>query len=442
MRRKSRGKDPRPPNPVSREREGILSSLLAPARSLRILILGINYAPEPVGIGPYTAEMAAALAGAGHVVEVVTAKPYYPDWRVAPGFEGRGMMRATENGVLVRRVPLYVPREPRGPRRILHHLSFAMAAFVPMLHAARRMKPDVVMTIAPSMIAAPVARWAARLAGARSWLHIQDFEVGAAFATGLIDRKSVTARLARWFERYAYGGFDRYSSISPQMCARLVALGVAPTRVQEFRNWADLDAVRPLDRPSAYRAEWAIAAPHVALYSGTIARKQGIGIIIDAARRLRHRSDILFLVCGEGPNKATFMEAAAGLPNIRFEPLQPRHRLGELVGLATVHLLPQLADAADLVLPSKLTNMLASGRPVVATAAAGTGLANEVNGCGAVVPPNDADAFADAIAALIDNPEALAEAGRNASRRAEERWSKTAILGGLESTIAQLAEAP
>lgn len=402
---------------------------------LRILILGLNYTPEPIGIGPYTAEMAAALALAGHSVEVVAARPYYPDWRVPDAYRGGAMRTAEENGVRVRRVSIFVPRIAGGGRRVLHHLSFAAAALLPMLGAVRRHRPDLVMTIAPSMIAAPVARWAAWLAGARSWLHVQDLEVGAAFATGLIRPGGFAGWLARRVERFAYSGFDRYSSISPQMCARLAEAGITADRIVEFRNWSDVTTILPLDRPSAYRAEWDITVPHVALYSGNIANKQGIEIIVDAARLLQHRPDLLFVMCGEGPRREALVQAAAGLTNIRFEPLQPRSRLGELMGLATVHLLPQLPNAADLVLPSKLTNMLASGRAVVATAAPGTGLAMEAEGCGVVVAPGDPHAFAAAIEVLIDNPAELAAAGMRARVRAEERWSKEAILRRLDELI-------
>jgi colanic acid biosynthesis glycosyl transferase WcaI len=106
-----------------------------------------------------------------------------------------------------------------------------------------------------------------------------------------------------------------------------------------------------------------------------------------------------------------------------------------------VHLLPQIAGAADLVLPSKLTNMLASGRAVLATADAGTGLAGEVEGCGIITPPEDARAFADAIVTLIDNPQQREMYGRNARIRAEERWSKTRILADFEVKLAALAQA-
>ena len=99
-----------------------------------------------------------------------------------------------------------------------------------------------------------------------------------------------------------------------------------------------------------------------------------------------------------------------------------------MLTMADLHLLPQIAGAADLVLPSKLTNMLASARPVVATTESGTGLYGEVDGCGVVTPPGDAAALAAAIAALADDPELRERLGTAAARRAAERWSKPAII--------------
>lgn len=406
-------------------------------RPLRILVLGLNYAPEPVGIAVYTTGLAEALAARGHQVAVVAGKPYYPAWSVPALFRGGWRRDTNEAGVAITRVAHYVPARPSGARRILHHMSFAASALWPMLVAARRFRPDLVFTAAPSLIAAPVAGLAARLAGARSWLHIQDFEVEAAVATGLVGG----GRLARWagaFESRVLAGFDRVSSISPAMCRRCIAKGVAPERVVEFRNWADIEAVRPLAGPSPFRAEWGIATEHVALYSGNIANKQGIEIVVGAARRLAHRRDLTFVICGDGPNMEPLRQSAARLGNVVFRPLQPKERLGDLVGLATVHLLPQRAGAADLVLPSKLTNMLASGRAVVATADPGTGLAEEVEGCGLVVAPEDEEAFAEAIARLLDDPDLRAGLAAEARRRAETRWDRTAIIDGFEQTLRAL----
>jgi colanic acid biosynthesis glycosyl transferase WcaI len=401
---------------------------------MNVLIVGLNYAPEPVGIGPYTTGMAQALAEAGHAVTVVCGKAYYPRWELHEDHRTPGVLRSVEHGVTVVRVPHYIPTKPSGARRLVHHLTYMLRAIPSALRAASERRPHVVVCIAPSLISVVAARLVARRSGAKLWLHIQDFEVEAAFATGLLRDGGLIARLARAFEQWSFAA-TRISSISPQMCARLVATGVAPERVIEFRNWADIDTIRPLDGPSAYRAQFGISTPYVALYSGNIGNKQGIEILIDVAQVLVHRQDLTFVIAGEGALLAQLVATAQGLGNVRFEPLQPRERLTELLGLATVHLLPQLAGAADLVLPSKLTNMLASGRAVVATASAGTGLAHECEGCGLVTKPGDAPAMAAAIEALLDNAEARARYGAEARLRAEQRWSRVAILDRFESAL-------
>lgn len=407
---------------------------------MKLLILGLNFAPERVGIAVYTTGMAEALSAMGHEVRVVAGQPYYPAWKVMEGHSRFLYSTTIENGVRVTRAPHYVPANPSGAKRLLHHASFALTALFPTLGNALTWRPDVVMTIAPSLIAAPIARLAAAISGARSWLHIQDFEVEAAFATRLLQDGKVSGRMARAFEGRILSAFDTVSTISPQMCRKLGEKGVAADKVVEFRNWADIGAITPMPtEQSPYRREWNITTPHVALYSGNIANKQGIDIVVESARALRDRPDLTFVVCGEGPNRANLQGMAAGLDNIQFHDLQPKERLNDLLGMATIHLLPQLAEAADLVLPSKLTNMLASGRPVVATALPGTGLADEVEGCGLLCPPENAGAFAAAIARLADEPALAAEFSTAARARAEERWSGKSILAGLDMRLRRLA---
>lgn len=408
---------------------------------MNLLVIGLNYAPELVGIGPYSTGMAEALAAAGHAVTVVSGKAYYPRWELHADHRSKGVLRALENGVHVVRVPIFVPRRPSGLKRLVHHLSYTANAILPALKAARDARPAVVVCVAPSLISMIAARMVARRTGASLWLHIQDFEVEAAFATGLLKDGGMLASLARRFERWCLHA-TRISSISPQMCARLQARGVPADRIIEFRNWADIDAIHPLIERSPYRDQFGITTRHVALYSGNIGNKQGIEILVDVARLLARRRDLTFLIVGEGALRDQLIAAAQGLDNVRFEPLQPRNRLNDLLGLATLHLLPQLAGAADLVLPSKLTNILASGRPVVATATAGTGLAHECEGCGLVTEPGDAKAMAAAIVSLLDDPESCAKFGVEARARAEQRWSRDAILKRFESELHDCIAAP
>lgn len=405
---------------------------------MKILLYGLNYAPEAVGTGRYSGELGAWLAAQGHRVRVIAAPPYYPAWRVSAGAK-RWWRRETLEGVRVTRVPLYVPRRPRGLTRMLHLGSFALSSLPVALWQGLTWRPDVVFAVAPTLAAAPGAWLAARLGGAKAWLHLQDFELEAAFGLGLA-RGSWLKRLALRVERCLLRRFDRVSSISPAMLRRLADKGVRPGRLVEFRNWADCQAVRPTPPDAALAA--ALGLPpgrRVALYSGNLGEKQGVEILVEAASRLARRDDLVFLLVGEGSARSRLEAAAAGLPNLLLRPLVPLEQLNALLSLAAIHLLPQRADAADLVLPSKLTGMLASGRPVVATAAPGTGLYDEVAGCGVTVPPGDSAAFAAAIGQLLDDAALATRLGATARQRALERWDREAILPRLEAALAALA---
>lgn len=406
--------------------------------SLRVLFYGINFAPELTGIGKYTGEMAAWFSARGHDVRVVTAPPYYPAWKVSSGYNPTRYQREQWQGVDVFRCPLWVPAQPGGAKRLLHLASFALAS-LSVLVRQLAWRPQVVWVVEPPLMCAPAAAALAGLSGAKSWLHVQDYEVDAAFDLGLL-RGAKLRRLVETCERWLMRRFDRVSTISGRMLDRARAKGVDAERVVSFPNWVDISAIRPLLAPSPYRAELGIAHDAVvALYSGNMGGKQGLEILADAARLLQQVSGLQFVFCGNGAGRADLVQRCTGLPNVRFLDLQPLERLGDLLGLADIHLLPQRADAADLVMPSKLTGMLASGRPVVATAHAQTELGRVVTAhCGVVVPPEDPTAFAEGIRALAEAPDHRAALGRSARTYAEAELDRDAVLARFEADLLQL----
>jgi colanic acid biosynthesis glycosyl transferase WcaI len=394
---------------------------------MKILLCSTNFAPEPTGIGKYSGEMAAWLAARGHDVRAVAAPPYYPMWRVANDYRWPMYRRESWNGVEIWRAPLWVPRRPNGMTRVLHLMSFAVMSFPIMLRQVA-WGPDLVINIAPALVCAPAALLTARLSGAKAWLHIQDFEIDVAFRMGLLKGK-LLQRLILRMERSLLQRFDAVSSISGRMVERLLQKGVAQGRIRYFPNWVDMKHIKPMSSGGAYRSQLGIAANAVVvMFSGTLGGKQGLMVIPDAARLLSARDDIVFVVCGDGMMKGKLKVATADLPNVRLLPLQPFERLGDLLGMADIHLLPQSLGAADLVLPSKLSGMLASGRPVIATCLSGTEMDAVVSQCGIVVPPQDSVALAGAIRELADDAVKREELGRQARAYAEENFERDAIL--------------
>jgi colanic acid biosynthesis glycosyl transferase WcaI len=224
---------------------------------MRILIYSANFAPEPTGIGKYSGEMAAWLVEHGHCVRVVAAPPYYPAWKIDRDYRWPPYRRELWKGVEVWRAPLWVPKQPGGLSRVLHLMSFAVASF-PLMVRQIFWRPQLVVSVAPFFVCAPAALMTARLSGAETWLHLQDFEVDVAFRMGLL-KGSLLQRFVLRMERATLRRFDVVSSISTRMVERLLLKGVKPERTRYFPNWVDISHVKPNASVGNYRAQLGIA---------------------------------------------------------------------------------------------------------------------------------------------------------------------------------------
>ncbi|EOT1604156.1 colanic acid biosynthesis fucosyltransferase WcaI [Escherichia coli] len=312
---------------------------------MKILVYGINYSPELTGIGKYTGEMVEWLAAQGHEVRVITAPPYYPQWQVGENYSAWRYKRE-EGAATVWRCPLYVPKQPSTLKRLLHLGSFAVSSFFPLM-AQRRWKPDRIIGVVPTLFCTPGMRLLAKLSGARTVLHIQDYEVDAMLGLGLAGKGKggKVAQLATAFERSGLHNVDNVSTISRSMMNKAIEKGVAADNKK------------------------------IILYSGNIGEKQGLENVIEAADRLRDEP-LIFAIVGQGGGKARLEKMAQqrGLRNMQFFPLQSYDALPALLKMGDCHLVVQKRGAADAVLPSKLTNILAVGGNAVITAEAHTEL--------------------------------------------------------------------
>jgi len=293
----------------------------------------------------------------------------------------------------------------------------------------------VVLVVEPPLFCAPQTWLVARLSGAKAWLHIQDFEVDAAFELGIL-RADWLKRWVLLAERWVMHRFDRVSTISVKMLERLGSKGVASDSTVLFPNWIDLGEIHPLAIESSFRSSLGILPSQiVALYSGNMGEKQGLEIVLEAAIKLKENMNIRFVLCGDGAAKVCLQKKYAEQANVMWLPLQPLEKLNDLLNMADVHLLPQRGDVADLVMPSKLLGMLASGRPVLTTAARDTQVGGLVSQCGVLSSADDVCAFSSVLQQLAANPPERKRLGMAGRLIAEREFSKDVVLGEFEQEL-------
>ena len=365
---------------------------------MKILLYSLNYAPELTGIGKYSGEMCEWLAENGHEVRVICAPPYYPQWQVDKPYYSWQYRAEQFNKVSVFRCPLFVPKNPKTINRLIHLFSFGLSSLA-VLFKQWSWKPDVVICIAPTFFCVPSTLLFCTLRHTKSLLHIQDFELDAMLGLGL-GKSGLIANFAGRIERWLMRRFDLISSISYSMVQKVKDKSNQADNVFYFPNWVDTDFLSPDADPTYFRKLWEIPeTTRIVLYSGNLGKKQGLEIVLEAADQLRQESDLLFLLIGSGAAQEELMQQAEALKldNLKFYPLQPYENLPSLMVMADIHLVVQKKGAADSVLPSKLTTILAVGGECVITAEANTELGllcKEYPGIASCIEPENANILA------------------------------------------------
>lgn len=398
---------------------------------MKVLIYSINFSPELTGIGKYNGELASCLVDSGIDTAVITAQPYYPEWRRHKGFGNWWSKALSLEGVNILRAPLYVPRQVTTLKRLVHLASFSLSSLVSLL-SLLRYRPDYVLLVQPTLFCAPAALLFCRLTGAKAIMHVQDFEVEAMFALRM-SAEELFSRLARGVDRWLTRRFDFVSSISYKMLENARHKGVSKEKLIFFPNWADTSFVTPEISGDQIRHNWGYEkTDKIALYSGNIGRKQGLEIVLEAASYFISRPEVKFIVIGDGAYSETLSTLAVdmGLTNIVFKPLQSWSLMPQVLSMADVHLVTQRHGAADLVLPSKLTNILSAGGHALVTACEDTELgiiADRFPGVYTCVEPENTENFISSLEKLMASNTRMPNA--IARNYALEHLNKERIIG-------------
>ncbi|RZJ58542.1 MAG: colanic acid biosynthesis glycosyltransferase WcaI [Hymenobacter sp.] len=346
-----------------------------------ILLIGYNFHPELTGIGKYSGEMMQWLAERGYACEVVTAYPYYPDWQVQAPYQPykywyRREQRhfASGGSLTVHRCPMYIPDKPTGLKRMLLDFSFLVTAFFKVLQISLAQKPAYTIAVAPSFQFGLLGILSQKLSGTKLVYHIHDMQIEAARDLHILTSPALLKVLFQ-VEKYIFKQAAIVSSISKQMVSKIAHKAGKPVAL--FPNWVDNKQFFPLPPDGDFKEKLGFAATDkLLLYSGAMGEKQGLEAILHAAQHLQQHPEVKFILCGSGPYKSKLMEQATqlGLRNVFFFPLQPLESFNAFLNAAYLHLIIQKAGASDLMMPSKLTTILAVGGLALITANEGSEL--------------------------------------------------------------------
>lgn len=401
---------------------------------MRILIYGINFSPELTGIGKYSGEMADWLADHGHEVRVITAPPYYPEWQIRKEYKNFFSLEKSKNLSIIR-CPLYVPSKPSAIKRLIHLLSFSISTFIPVLGSAF-WKPDVVIQVVPTLFCSIQTLLLAKLVGAKSVIHIQDFEVDAMFDLS-IAKTSFFKKNAFWLEKKILNSFTVVSTISKGMLDRACKKEIDEKKLLFFPNWSEVARFENQSKDPKFLIDLGInPEKKLVLYSGNMGEKQGLESVVHAANCFKKNHDVQFIMVGDGVVKEKLKKLSSdlNLTNISFFPLLPYTELPYLLASADCHLVIQKKGAADAVLPSKLTNILAVGGNSVITASSDTTLGflcAEFPRIAVLVEPESVEALVAGIerALLMPMPNKIAK------KYAKDFLDKDMILSRFEKDI-------
>ena len=419
---------PAPPRPHLR----VESVITTPAR--RLLFVNQYYWPDHASTAQHLADLAEHLAARGHDVHVVCSRGGYK-----PGAE-RPARREVHNGVTIHRVDATSMGRKSTLARMADYLSFYVRAFILSLVLPRF---DVVSTLTTPPIIGLVGTLLRRLKGSKHVYWSMDLHPDASIALGRMSTKNPVVAWLAWVSDAVYRQADKVVILGPYMADRIAAKRVRRDRLATIPVWSRRDEIYPVPREGhELRASLGLADKFVAMYSGNLGLSHSFAEFVEAARRLRHRDDIVFLFVGGGPRLAEVQAAkeSEGLDNVRLMDYFPRGQLHASLSVADVHLISMRSEMTGVVVPGKLYGAMASGRPTLFVGPGHCESADTIRqaDCGLTVRLGDAEGLVAAIEGLAADPEQAAELGRRGRAAFLDRHEKDHCCADWAAMIGDL----
>lgn len=403
---------------------------------MKISILGLNYAPEPTGIAPYTTRLAEMLVAEGHSVQVLTGYPHYPEWKLTEGYSG-WQRSETINGVSVKRLRHFIPKSLSNINRMHLELSFGVRLFFARWH-----NPDVVLVVSPSLFASALVLFRAKFGTSKpkTGIWVQDIYCRGLEETGT--GSSLQTKIMKKFEGLVFQSATKVSVIHNRFSDYLVSdLGVKRQNVNVIRNWTHLKKTSSVDRQATRKAlGW--GEETVVLHAGNIGVKQALENVVEAAKIADTRGEsVRFVLLGGGNQKSKIEEMATGVSRIQLIAPLSDEEFQAALHSADVLLVNEMSGLKEMAVPSKLTSYFSAGLPIIAATESDSTTAGEieVSEAGIRVNPEQPHELLDAVLKLASDSAFATKLGKSGQLYAENALSEDAAILQYSAWLRDLA---
>ena len=393
----------------------------------KIVLISLNYYPEDTAIGLYSTAFSEELSK-GNDVTVITGFPYYPQWKIQKEYQNKSHFYQDQyKNINILRYKQYVPRELSFLNRILLLISFTFGSIINIFKIK---KCDLVIVVVPfigSIILGIILKYTKK---AKLMIHIQDFEFDAALSSGLVGKYNFIEKIYLKVERFLFNRADLLSTISHTMLAKLKLKTDKKTFL--FPNFIIKNDDTKKTNISIDKTKFNI------LYSGNIGNKQDWDIYINLVKYFQDKTNINFILVGDGTMKEFVLHAVSEYSNIKYYPPISLNELDDLLSSASLHILFQKATTSDSVMPSKLISMMNSGIPSLISGSKISEVKDiiEQSEGGIYVSENVFENTINSIKYYIELPkDEYQKIGENAKKYITKYYSKENIFKSVEENI-------
>ena len=408
---------------------------------MRVLLLVLQFPPDVNSNGRLLAQVGRGLVERGHDVTVVTSFPHYEHFRVWPEYRGKLVERTQYHGMDVFRFFVHASGNKRRMfDRFLSYFTFSLLATLFGLRSKREY--DVILCPNGGFLIGIAAAILSQAKHIPLVLNLQDLYPETPIRTGQIVNRWVI-NVLRGLERYMYSKAAHITVITPYFRDYLLKMGIPPQGISCIPNFVDTESIRPLQRNNYFGRRHGLIDKFVVSHAGNLGYAYDLDSLVDAAALLRSDEDILFLLIGDGVLRERLQQKVRrlDLANVRFLPYQSDSDLPWLRAASDVQVALNRPGASAHSMPSKVYEIMASGRPLLASADRGSDLWNlvEHTGCGVVIEPRDARALAAAVLRLLHSPVERQAMGDRGRAEALARYSRASVVLRYDEILRRVA---